>query len=115
MPNKDKMSFIYLSGMGTKTNGRQYWQMVKSSTEQTIISMGFKHSYGWRPAMMTPYRGQKSKQVLAQKVMLVFYPIMRIIGLVCSMPEMLNAMYRVCTDGYDKSFVEPKEIIALAK
>lgn len=115
MPDKDKMSFIYLSGMGTKTNGRQYWQKVKSSTEQSIISMGFRHAYGWRPAMMTPYKGQKSKQVTAQKIMMVFYPIVRLIGMVCSMQEMLNAMYKVCTEGYEKSFVEAKEIIRLGR
>lgn len=115
MPDKDKMSFIYLSGMGTKTNGRQYWQKVKSSTEQSIINMGFRHAYGWRPCLMTPYKGQKSKQVKAQKAAMLLYPIMRLLGMACSMPEMLNAMYRVCTDGYDKSFVEAKEIIALGK
>lgn len=115
MPDKDKMSFIYLSGMGTKTNGRQYWQKVKSSTEQSIINMGFRHAYGWRPCLMTPYKGQKSKQVKAQKAAMLLYPIMRLLGMACSMPEMLNAMYRVCTDGYDKSLVEAKEIIALGK
>lgn len=115
MPDKDKMSFIYLSGMGTKTNGRQYWQKVKSSTEQSIINMNFKHAYGWRPCFMTPYKGQESKQVKAQKAMLILYPVMRLLGWVCSMPEMLNAMYKVCNDGYDSSFVEAKEIIALSK
>jgi len=115
MADKDKMSFIYLSGMGTKTNGRQYWQKVKSSTEQSIINMGFRHAYGWRPCLMTPYKGQKSKQVKAQKAAMLLYPIMRLLGMACSMPEMLNAMYRVCTDGYDKSLVEAKEIIALGK
>jgi len=115
MADKDKMSFIYLSGMGTKTNGRQYWQKVKSSTEQSIINMGFRHAYGWRPCLMTPYKGQKSKQVKAQKAAMLLYPIMRLLGMACSMPEMLNAMYRVCTDGYNKSCVEAKEIIALGK
>lgn len=115
MPDKEKMSFIYLSGMGTSEKGRQNWKKVKSSTERTIINMGFKHAYGWRPCLMTPYKGQKSKQVKAQKIALLFYPIMRLLGLACSMPEMVNAMYKVCTEGYDNHFVEAKEIIELGK
>jgi len=115
MPDKEKTSFIYLSGMGTKTNGRQYWQKVKSSTEQSIIDMCYRHAYGWRPCLMTPYRGQKNKQVKTQKAMMLLYPIMRLFGLTCSMPEMLNAMYKVCTEGYDKPLVEAKEIMVLGK
>lgn len=58
---------------------------------------------------------KKSKQVKAQKIALCLYPIMRIFGLVCSMSEMLNAMYKVCTDGHSKSLVEAKDIIALGR
>lgn len=115
MPNKEQMSFIYLSGMGTTDKGRQEWQKVKSSTEQSIFNMGFKHAYGWRPCFMSPYPGQKSKQVKMQKVAKVFYPLTRLLGMACSMPEMVNAMYKACTDGFGKNTVEARDIIKLAK
>ncbi len=115
MPEKSKMSFIYLSGMGTSANGKLHWQKVKSSTEQEILNMGFKHSFGWRPCFMTPYKGQHTKQVTTQKIMVLFYPLFRCFRIACSMKEMLNAMYNACNNGYEKPFVEAKDIIKLAK
>jgi len=115
MPDKDKMSFVYLSGMGTADNGRQFWQKVKSSTEKATQQMGFRHAYGWRPCFMTPYKGQRSKQVKAQKAALVLYPLFRLLGMVCSMPEMVSAFHKACTEGYGRNNVEAKDIIKLAK
>lgn len=115
MPCKDQLSFIYLSGMGTTDKGRQYWQKVKSGTEQRIAGMGFKHAYGWRPCFMTPYKGQKSKQVRAQKAAKLFYPLFRLLGMACTMTEMVDAMYKACTEGYHKPTVEARDIIRLAK
>lgn len=115
MPCKDQLSFIYLSGMGTTDKCRQYWQKVKSGTEQRIAGMGFRHAYGWRPCFMTPYKGQKSKQVKAQKAAKLFYPLFRLLGMACTMTEMVDAMYKACTKGYHKSTVEACEIIRLAK
>ena len=115
MPCKDQLSFIYLSGMGTTDKGRQYWQKVKSGTEQRIAGMGFRHAYGWRPCFMTPYKGQKSKQVKAQKAAKLFYPLFRLLGMACTMTEMVDAMYKACTEGYYKPTVEARDIIRLAK
>jgi len=115
MPNKDKMSFIYLSGGGTSENGRQNWQKVKSSTEKETQSMGFKHAFGWRPMMMTPYKGQKNRQLKAQKVSLIMYPLLRLLGMSCSMPEMVSAMYSVCTEGFHRPNIESADIIRIAK
>lgn len=114
MPCKEQLSFIYLSGMGTTDKGRQYWQKVKSGTEQRIASMGFKHAYGWRPCFMTPYKGQKSRQVKAQKIAAHFFPLFRLMGMACSMTEMVDAMYKSCTEGFPKPNVEARDIIRLA-
>ena len=115
MPNKSQMSFIYLSGYGTSDKGRQHWQKVKSGTERLIMDMGFRYAYGWRPCFMTPYPGQKSKQVQAQKGAKLLYPLLRLFGLACSMQEMVDAMYKACTEGWDKNAVEPWDIIRMAK
>lgn len=115
MPQKEKMSFIYLSGGGTTDKGKQYWQKVKSSTEKEIARMGFRHSYGWRPMLMVPYRGQKNRQLKAQKAALIFYPLARILGIYCSMTEMVNAMYNACTEGFHRMNVEAGDIIRLSK
>ncbi|MCQ2111569.1 MAG: hypothetical protein MJY79_08765 [Bacteroidaceae bacterium] len=43
------MTFIYLSGAGTSSKGRQQWQKIKSLTELETQQMGFAHAFGWRP------------------------------------------------------------------
>lgn len=115
MPDKAKMSFIYLSGAGTTDRGHQHWQKVKSSTEQAIIRMGFQHAFGWRPCFMAPYPGQQNRQLKAQKVARLFYPMFRLFGMACSMPEMVDAMYKVCTEGYSKPYIEGWDIIKIAQ
>ena len=111
LPYKDQMTFIYLSGAGTSDKGRLLWQQVKSSTERETQAMGFAHAYGWRPMFMRPYKGQTNHQIKAQKAVLVLYPLLRLLGQICTMTEMVNAMYNVTTQAYPKSNLEARDII----
>ena len=40
MPDKERMTYIYLSGAGTSPDGKQFWQQVKSKTEAEIHKFG---------------------------------------------------------------------------
>lgn len=115
LPNKEQMTFLYLSGAGTKTDGPQMWQKIKSQTEQETQAMGFRHAYGWRPMFMRPYPGQTNRQLKAQKAALLLYPLFRLFGCACSMPEMVQAMMEVHANGFRKANVEAWDIIRLAK
>lgn len=115
IPDKEKTTFIYLSGAGTSSKGFQFWQKVKSSTERETQAMGFKHAFGWRPMLMKPYPGQMNKQVRAQKAAGIFYYLSRPLGYACTMPEMVNAMYKVSTEGYRKSNLESVDILKCGK
>lgn len=115
LPNKSNMTFIYLSGAGTSEKGRQEWQKIKSSTERETQAMGFAHAYGWRPMFMRPYKGQTNRQLKAQKAALLLYPLCRLFGCACTMPEMVSAMYRAATEGYKRPDIEAWDIIKLAK
>lgn len=115
MPGKEHMTFIYLSGAGTSEKGRQMWQKIKSSTERETRQMGFRHAFGWRPMFMRPYPGQKNKQVPAQKAVLVLYPLLRLLRVICSMPEMVGAMINAAANGYSKNAIESWDIISLAR
>ena len=115
LPHKDQMTFIYLSGAGTSDKGRLLWQQVKSSTERETQAMGFAHAYGWRPMFMRPYKGQVNHQVKAQQAVLILYPLLRLLGQICTMTEMVNAMYNVTTQGYPKSNLEARDIIKCSK
>lgn len=64
---------------------------------------------------MSPYPSQKSKQVRMQKVAKAFFPLFRLLGMACTMPEMVEAMYRVCPEGCSTPTVEARDIIRLAQ
>ena len=55
--------FSYVSGAGTDGSkaSRIMWVRVKGRTENTLVSMGFKKAYMFRPGYIQPLRGIKSK------------------------------------------------------
>lgn len=57
------MVFNYVSGTGTDSseNGRTMWARVKGRTENYILNKGFKDAYAFRPGMIIPERGIKSR------------------------------------------------------
>ena len=114
MPDKERMTFIYLSGAGTSPGGKQFWQLVKSKTEQEIQSKDFKRAFGFRPAIMRWAKGQKHIQTM-QYFFLPFYPLFRLMGQGNSMKEIALSMLTLVRDGYDKLAITPKDIIELAK
>ncbi len=114
MPDKERMTFIYLSGAGTTPEGRQFWQQVKGKTETDIQTKGFKRTFALRPAIMKWAKGQKRIQAM-QYVFVPFYPLLRLLGQANSMREVALSQLTLTRDGYDKFAISPKDIIELTK
>jgi uncharacterized protein YbjT (DUF2867 family) len=114
MPDKERMTFVYLSGAGTSPEGKQFWQQVKSKTEAEIQKKGFKRTFALRPAIMRWAKGQKHIQTM-QYFFLPFYPLFRLMGQGNSMKEIALSQLVLARDGYPKFAVNPKDIIELAK
>ena len=114
MPDKERMTYIYLSGAGTSPNGKQFWQQVKSKTEAEIQTKGFKRTFGLRPAIMKWAKGQKHIQTM-QYAFIPFYPIIRLLGQGNSMREVAVSQLVLTRDGYDKFAISPKDSVKLAK
>ncbi|WP_136468845.1 epimerase [Flagellimonas onchidii] len=57
------MVFNYVSGAGTDSSerGKSMWARVKGKTENYILNKGFKDAYCFRPGMIIPERGIKSR------------------------------------------------------
>jgi|TARA_B110000977_G_scaffold191962_1_gene264825 uncharacterized protein YbjT (DUF2867 family) len=55
--------FCYVTGQGTDSTekGKGMWARVKGKTENTILNMGFKAAYMFRPNYIQPMKGVKSK------------------------------------------------------
>ena len=114
MPDKEQMTFIYLSGAGTTDKGRQFWQQVKSKTEHDIQEKGFRRTFALRPAIMKWAKGQKHIQTM-QYLFLPFYPLLRLFGQANSMKEIALSQLTLTRDGYEQFAINPKDIVKLAK
>src|SRR5438270_4347233 len=75
------MTFIYVSGQGTDTSerGRSMWARVKGRTENALIKLPFAAAYMFRPGLIQPLHGIKSKTALYRAFSFVLHPM---IGLV---------------------------------
>ena len=114
MPDKGKMTYFYLSGAGTDPNGKQWWMPIKGATENYITTLGFKHAFAYRPALMRWAKGQVRMQKM-QYAFFVFYPLMRLCGLANNMTEVALSMLACTRDGYTQFAINPRDITRLAK
>jgi uncharacterized protein YbjT (DUF2867 family) len=57
------MTFIYVSGAGTDSSerGRSMWARVKGKTENALLGLGFAGAYMFRPGIIEPVFGARSK------------------------------------------------------
>lgn len=54
------MTFVYVSGAGTG-KGAAMWSRVKGRTEQALLDLPFKAAYMFRPGVIQPLHGARSK------------------------------------------------------
>src|ERR1700722_14241154 len=72
-PNPN-MTFIYVSGMGTDSSEHSgsMWARVKGKTENELLRLPFRAAYMFRPGVIVPLHGVKSKTKLYR----VFYALL---------------------------------------
>lgn len=114
MPDKEHMTFIYLSGAGTNPHGSQWWMKIKGATEEYIAAAGFKHAFAYRPAFMRWAKGQRRIQTM-QYFFIPFYPIARLLGGANSMTQVARSMLTCTRDGFSKPAVNARDIVRLAR
>ena len=61
-----QMTFIYVSGTGTNSSerGRIMWARVKGKTENALLRLPFKAAYMFRPGIIEPLHGARSRTPL---------------------------------------------------
>ena len=69
------MNLIYVSGAGTDSSerGRTMWARVKGQTENALLRLPFKAAYMFRPAVIVPLHGIKSRTAIYR----ILYALMR--------------------------------------
>lgn len=116
------LTFIYVSGEGTDSSekGRMMWARVKGKTENDLINIGFKQAFAFRPGMIIPLRGIKSKTKSYQFFYDYFMWLLKIIkalapNSVVNTTQIGLAMINITFRGYDHPVIRPKDILALAE
>jgi len=116
------ITFNYVSGQGTDSteNGRMMWARVKGKTENALLNLGFKQAFMFRPGMIIPLRGIKSRTKSYQFMYDYFMWLVKFIktispNSVVDTSQIGQAMINSMLKGYDKKVLTPKDIIELSK
>src|SRR4029079_5804635 len=67
------MTFIFVSGAGAQ--GNAMWARVKRKTEDALFAMPFKAVYVFRPGLIQPLHGIRSRTSLYQLLYPLLYPL----------------------------------------
>jgi uncharacterized protein YbjT (DUF2867 family) len=112
------MTFVYVSGAGTDAKGRQMWARVKGETENALLGMGFKAAYMFRPGVIVPLHGIRSKTAVYRMAYALVTPLLPLLlrmfpKHVTTTEQMGRAMLRVARQGYPKAVLEAADIVTL--
>jgi uncharacterized protein YbjT (DUF2867 family) len=111
------MTFVFISGAGTDSTerGRVMWARVKGRAENALLRLPFKAVYLFRPAVIQPMHGIKSRTTLYRLPYLVLRPLIpwlrrRFPQYVTTTEQLGRAMIAVAKHGAEKTVLESADI-----
>jgi len=115
-----KMTVTYVSGVGTDTSekGKVMWARVKGRTENYILNRGFAKSYMFRPGMILPEKGIKSRTFLYQFFYVIlkpFFPLFRLSKNVTTTTKLGKSMIQLVSINYPSVYLDNKSINKLVE
>jgi uncharacterized protein YbjT (DUF2867 family) len=117
-----RMTFIYVSGAGTDSSerGRTMWARVKGKTENALLRLPFAAAYMFRPGIIEPLDGIRSKTNAYQIFYTLGKPLLPVIRLIfpnsiVTTRQVGRAMLTVARNGWPKRVLESRDIRAAAQ
>ena len=117
-----QMTFVYVSGRGTGSGeqGRSMWARVKGKTENALKLLPFRAVYLFRPGVIEPLHGIRSKTRMYRLIYPLLRPLMALMraltpNQIVTSEEVGRAMLAVARHGYAKSVLEPADIGAISR
>ncbi len=111
------MIFIYVSGQGTDSSerGRVMWARVKGKTENALLRLPFAGAYMFRPGIIQPLDGIKSRTKLYRVFYAsaaLFLPLLRwaLPDEILTTRQIGKAMLHVARSGFSKHVLESRDI-----
>ena len=111
------MTFVYVTGTGTDSTekGSVMWARVKGKTENDLFKLPFKAAYMFRPGIIQPLHGIRSKTNWYQAIYTVAAPLLTLLRAVApryvtTTEQVGRAMIGVVRRGYPKTILENADI-----
>ena len=115
-----QMTFVYVTGAGTDSTerGPRMWARVKGATENALMRLPFKAAYMFRPGMIQPMHGVRSKTALYRWAYVIANPLFGLVRLwapnrVTTSEQVGRAMLVAAKRGAPSPLVEMADINAL--
>lgn len=112
-----QMTFLFVSGAGSDSTekGRVMWSRVKGRTENAVLRLPFRAAYVFRPGMIQPLHGIRSKTQSYRVMYALMRPILPLLRWLLpqyvTTTELLGrAMLRVAGHSYPKRTLESRDI-----
>lgn len=116
-----RMTFVYVSGAGTDSSekGKSMWARVKGRTENALLRLPFAGAYMFRPGIIQPLHGIKSKTASYRILYVILGPLLPLVrrafpNQVLSTELIGRAMLAVARRGFPKHVLESADIRAAA-
>lgn len=114
--------FVYVSGAGTDSTarGRVMWARVKGETENALRTLPFRSVFLFRPGVIVPLDGIRSKTRMYQVLYSVLNPVLPLLkrafpGTIVTTRELGQAMLRVASRGWPRPILEAADIAEAAR
>jgi uncharacterized protein YbjT (DUF2867 family) len=115
-----QMTFNYVSGAGTDSSehGRIMWARVKGKTENALMRLSFKAAYMFRPGVIQPLHGIRSKTTAYRLGYIVMKPVLPLLrwafpDSILTTEQIGRAMLAVARNGAPRRILESKDIHCL--
>jgi uncharacterized protein YbjT (DUF2867 family) len=115
---RSSMTFIFVSGTGAQ--GKAMWARVKRKTEDALFAMPFKDVYVFRPGLIQPLHGIKSRTRLYNVLYALLYPLVLVAKVVVpksvtNTERVGQAMLRTAKNGFPKKLLGNPDINAASR
>lgn len=111
------MTFVYVSGAGTDSSehGRAMWARVKGRTENALLQLSFAGAYMFRPGVIEPLHGARSKTASYRVFYTFTKPLLPVVrwafpNYVLTTEQIGRAMLAIARHGFPKRVLESKDI-----
>lgn len=112
-----QMTFVYVTGQGADSTerGRIMWARVKGKTENDLMKLPFRAAYMFRPAVIQPLHGIRSKTAWYQAIYTGLAPLLSLIVKIApkyatTTEQVGRAMISVARNGYPRRILENADI-----